>query len=109
MIKRKVLVYIAGPYTSPDPVKDTKRAIEVGLEIASMGYAVFSPHLNILWDLVSCKDYEFILEQDLQIVSRCDAVFRLSGHSPGADREVAHAQDFLIPVFYEDKGDLDIF
>lgn len=108
-INRKLLIYVAGPYTSPDPVKNTKRAIEAGLEIAEKGYAVFIPHLNILWDLVSCKDYEFILEQDLEVVTRCDAIFRLKGYSLGADREVRRAQEFCIPVLFEEYGDMEVF
>ena len=36
-------------------------------------------------------DYETILKQDLAWVKKCDALLRLPGDSPGADREVQYA------------------
>jgi hypothetical protein len=44
--------------------------------------------------------YEDWMEQCLSWVERCDALLRLPGSSPGADREAQHAMQKGIPVFY---------
>ena len=64
------------------------------------GYAPFLPHLSHYWNLVSKHSWGEWLEYDEAWVEVCDAVIRLPGHSPGADREVAYAVARNIPVFY---------
>lgn len=96
----KLLVYVAGPYSHPDPVENTHAACTVGTELFDTGVILpIVPHLSMLFHAIAPRQYEDWLELDLEIVRRCDAVFRMEGESPGADREVAYAKKHRIPVF----------
>ncbi len=97
---RRPLIYVAGPYTNPDPVENTHLAIHVGNRLVDEGFSVIIPHLTMLWHAVTPKPYEHWLEIDSQYVLRSDALFRRRGASSGADGEVWLAQDEGIPVFY---------
>ena len=50
--------------------------------------------------MVHPEDYETWMKLDFIWVESCDALLRLPGESPGADREVKHAITLGIPVFY---------
>lgn len=94
------MVYVAGPYTNPDPVENTRKAVLAGLRIYDLGLGVpLVPHLTMFMHLLDPRPLEFWYEYDLRHLERCDAVLRLPGASVGADREVAHAQLVGIPVF----------
>ena len=93
------LVYVAGPY-SDDPVGNTRRAITAADQLLNAGIVPYVPHLSMFWDLLHPRPYADWLELDLEVVRRCDAVLRLSGNSPGADREVAFAESEWVPVLY---------
>jgi len=96
------LVYVAAPYTTPDPVANTHRLIKVVDELVDEGLVTpVAPHLTLLWHLVSPRPIEFWYAYDLATLARCDAVYRIAGESTGADREVAFAVERDIPVFYE--------
>ena len=95
---RKLKVFVSSPYTLPDPVENTRRAIAAGNSLMYAGYAPYVPHLNLLWHFHSPKSYEQWLTLDREWLTVCDAVFRLPGESPGADREVALAKELGIPV-----------
>lgn len=95
----KPLVYLAGPYTA-DPVANTRRAIFAARDLWATGkVAVVVPHLSLVADLVAPMTRDDWYRFDLDIVARCDAVYRLDGESPGADAEVAFAEERGIPVF----------
>lgn len=49
----KPLVYIAGPYSHPDPVLNVREACLVADQIVTMGAAVIVPHLSMLWHTIS--------------------------------------------------------
>jgi len=100
-MKDRLLIYVAGPYTHPDPVENTHRAIKVADELIELGYSVFIPHINLLWHIVSPRPAEFWYDHDLCFLVRCDIVYRLQGYSTGADAEVKMAEELSIPVFYE--------
>lgn len=95
----KTLVYVAGPYTNPDPVLNTHVAIDAWAELSEAGYVPFVPHLNLLIHLVHPRPEDFWYEYDLQFLARCDVLLRLPGESKGADVEAAFARDRGIPVF----------
>lgn len=96
----KPLVYISGPYTFPDPAENTHRAIRAATELLDSGLVIpVVPHLTMFWHTITPRPYETWLELDLEMVARCDAVLRLPGESPGADRECAHAEALGILVF----------
>lgn len=96
----KPLVYIAGPYTSPDPIQNTHRAIIVAARVLDIGAVPFIPHLSMLWHLVEPRPVDFWYAYDLELLARCDAVFRIPGPSVGADAEVIEAKRLGIPVVY---------
>jgi hypothetical protein len=97
----RAVVYVAGPYTHPDPVSNTRRALEVGTLLLDSGHvAPIVPHLSLFWDLHTPRPYRTWLELDLDLISRCDAVLRTPGISAGADIEVQHATAEGIRVFH---------
>lgn len=99
----KPLIYVAGPLTgSGSWFGNVNKAVETGDQLAAMGYGVFIPHLNCLWEFVKADhDYEFWLDQDMVVLERCDALYRIPGPSKGADREVKRCCDLGIPVFHD--------
>jgi len=92
-------IYVAGPYTDPDPATNARNAILVGSELMDLGLTPFVPHLNLIWDLVVPKSYDDWLAWDMKWLARCDAMLRIPGDSPGADLEEAFCQEQGIPVF----------
>jgi len=91
MIKKKPWVYIAGPYSQGDPVQNTRRAIEVADRIVEYGVVPIVPHVSLLWDLTKPRPPEFWYEYTMQLLARCDAIYRIPGDSWGADREMEYA------------------
>jgi hypothetical protein len=102
VIAPKPLIYIAGPYTLPDPVLNLHRALEVAEEVEHIGGAVLVPHLSMIWHIVSPDEEIVWYERDLQQMARCDAVVRFPGDSVGADKEVKEAERMGLPIFYYD-------
>lgn len=94
-------IYIAGPYTGPPGnIANIRKAILVGSTILNHGGAPYIPHLTGLWDLVSPHELEDWLRYDKEWLKKCDTLFRLSGHSPGADAEVKMARALEIPIYH---------
>lgn len=93
-------MYIAGPLTS-SPYSNVKEAVEVADNLMEHGFYPYLPHLTSLWAMImGDKPFNKWLEFDEAWLSRCDAVLRLPGESPGSDREVEYAKSIGIPVFY---------
>jgi hypothetical protein len=92
-------VYVAAPYSS-NPAHNTNRAMAVTAELLDAGLVPFCPHWTLFQDTFRPRPYEDWLKFDLAWLARCDAVLRLPGVSPGADREVAEARRLNLPVFY---------
>lgn len=99
------LVYVAGPYTSPDPMHNTRAAIEVADHIHTVSeqfLVPIIPHLSAFWDLVHPHPYQHWLDYDLELLARCDVLYRMGGDSSGADHEVSVALKQLgLPVYYD--------
>lgn len=96
------LVYVAGPYTAPDPCINTHTAIEVGTHIYTTTggrWVPFIPHLSHFWHTVTPMPYKNWLHIDNVTLVRCDAVIRLPGASSGADAEVNLAIEHRLPVW----------
>jgi hypothetical protein len=104
----KPLVYVAGPYTKPDPVINVQRAIEIAEKIENHGATPFIPHLSMLWHLVRPAAINRWYLRDLEVLDHCDALYRMPGESVGADREVAHAHEMGMQVV-TGMGGLDLF
>lgn len=101
------LIYVAGPYTEPDPFINTRAAIACGEMIEREGATPFIPHLSMLWHLIRPADITKWYARDLEVLDHCDGLYRFPGASKGADREVLHAQGIHLPVFrnqYEVRG-----
>lgn len=92
-------VYIAGPYSRPDPVYNTHMAIQAADELAMNAIVPYIPHLTLFWHYHSPKPYIWWLDYDMNWVDVCDAVLRLPGESEGADKEVEYARWVGKPVF----------
>lgn len=99
---RDLLVYVAGPLGKEEAwPANVKRAIDTASCIldAHPRLNVIVPHLATVMHAVHPRDYEQWMAIDFGHILRCDAVYRIEGVSPGADREVAHALENGIPVF----------
>lgn len=97
---RRPMVYLAGPYTSPDPVENTHKVIRLAAELVDEGLVTpVVPHLTLLWHLVDPRPLEFWYAYDVAMLRRCDALYRIEGESTGADREANYASTAGIPVF----------
>lgn len=96
----RALVYIAGPYTKPDPCINTHEAVKVANQITDVCVPLI-PHLSHFWHTMSPRPYEFWTDMDFVFLSRCDALLRFPGESPGAEAEVVAAREWGIPVFFE--------
>lgn len=94
------LVYLAAPYSIPDPVENTHRAIRFASKIVDDGRVVpVVPHLTLFWHLVDPRPLAVWYALDLALLARCDALLRIPGPSIGADREVDFARARGLPVF----------
>lgn len=99
------LVYVAGPYTKPDPVENThKILVAAGYMNRSGLVTCYVPHLSLFWHFVMPEPYQHWLDYDLAILARSDALLRVAGESSGADAEVKFAVDHGIPVFYTNEA-----
>ena len=92
-------VYVAAPYTHGDIGENMRRAIDAGMAILDSGDAPVVPHLSHFLHLQHPRPYETWIEMGLELLAGCDAVVRLSGFSPGAERETKRAAQLGIPVY----------
>ena len=94
------LVYVAGPYTNPDPVENTHKAVKAAELIQATGLVTaFVPHLNLFWHAIVPHDNDYWYDYDLAFLARCDALLRIPGDSVGADNEIEFARHKMIDVF----------
>lgn len=97
------LVYLAAPYTNPDPVENTNAVIRQADTLHDTGLVTcVVPHLSLFWHVITPREYDHWLDYDLALLARCDALLRLPGHSSGADKEIKFclSKERHIPVFY---------
>lgn len=93
-------IYIAGPYSHPDPVINTRNAIRAAEVVIEKGHIPYIPHLTMLWHFVSPHPINFWYEYDQVWLRFCNALLRLPGESKGADDEVAIAINFGLPIYH---------
>jgi hypothetical protein len=107
-VNEPVRIYVAGPYTRPDPVANTHNACRAWKALRDAGFAPYCPHWTMLQQLVTpVADVGYWYDADLPWVAACDALYRLPGASAGADREAARMRELGRPVF--EAGDRGIF
>ncbi len=93
------VIYIAGPISS-DPLLGARQAVLAAGRLLRAGYVPLVPQLSVLWQMIEPVGYEEWLEYDFRLIDKCDALLRLPGESPGADREVAHAEKRGVPIYH---------
>jgi uncharacterized protein YbaR (Trm112 family) len=92
-------VYISAPLNTGNMIANIRRACIVAKQLISMGHSPYVPHLFPFLDLFADKDYETWMRVVMEYLGVCDAMIRLDGESPGADREERFAQEKHIPVY----------
>lgn len=103
----KLLVYVIGAY-SGNVDENIKKAESISLQLIRDGYHVVTPHKNTA-GYEQYEDetltYETWIEMDLNILSRCDAVFVMnnSKNSKGAQIEIEHAKKLGIKIMRESE------
>lgn len=102
---RHPLIYVAGPYTRPDPVENTHHIVRIADALLDAGFVPVVPHLTLLWHLISPKPYEHWLAYDQLLLQRCDALLRVPGDSQGATQEAELAELLRIPVIWPRSAD----
>jgi Domain of unknown function (DUF4406) len=107
------VVYVAGKYSGPthdarsytDIERNILFAREYAIKIMALGEVVtLVPHLNSYhMELDFTTSQDFWYKADLELLSRCDAIFMLPNwlDSKGAKIEELYAREHSIPVFYE--------
>jgi len=93
-------VYIASPYSMGDQAENVRKQILAADHLMTLGHIPFAPTLSHFQHMVRPRPYEDWMKCCLSWVEMCDIVLRLPGYSPGADREVAHAEKNGIPVVF---------
>ena len=99
----KLAIYLCGPYTKPDPVENTRNAILLGQRLRDeFGVITLTPHFLLAEHLISPRPYDYWLSVGVDMLSRCDALFRIEGESLGADLEEQYAKKMNMPVFHDE-------
>lgn len=101
-IRRTAVIYVAGPYRSDSEwqvVQNIRNAEAVSLELWGLGYAVICPHKNTALFGGAHPD-DVWLQGDLEILRRCDALYRLPAweSSAGTITEVELARTLGLPI-----------
>ena len=99
------VIYIAGKYRDARGewyVEQNIRAAEKeALFVWGIGGVALCPHKNTAFFGGACDDFVWLMG-DLELLSRCDAVYAIDGYreSKGAVQEVEYAKNDNMPVFY---------
>ena len=101
------VIYIAGPYRSDcenGVFENIVGARRVAVRLWQEGWAVICPHTNSFFMGSRLGDDKFI-EGDLEILSRCDAIYMLDGwrDSKGVKAELEKAKELGLEIWKEIK------
>lgn len=93
------LLYVAAPYTKPEPVANTHSVCKVAMIVYEQtNWCPVVPHLSLLWHAVTPREEIHWYEYDLHLLRACKAIVRLPGFSIGADNEVVFAKEHGIEI-----------
>lgn len=94
-------VYIAAPYTKPDPAINTRNAIAAGERVLqeTTDWLPFVPHLFHLWHLIHPHPYNFWMDMDHNWLKACHAIVMVGDMSEGVKEDLNKASDMALPVF----------
>jgi len=105
-------VYISGPITAKTKEREqlnVNSAMAYAGKLCHAGIAIYFPHGSWYIDEALRKQgkeplgYRY-LQQDLEWIHFCDAIFRIPGDSAGGDIEVQEAERAGIPVYYDTES-----
>ena len=99
-MSKPIKVYIAGPYSQPDPAENTRFAILFADRLLRAGYVPFVPHLTHFWHFLEPHPYRDWLDYENEWLEVCDCLLRMAGDSPGADAEAEQMRELGKPVFH---------
>lgn len=111
---KSLLIYVAGPYTADTiggRLDNMMNAIYAGKWILERGHFPFIPHFTHFFDQVhwDCPpSYKEYCAWDMAILERCDALLFID-HSPGADKELARAEELGLIIFYDADSIPDLY
>jgi len=99
------VIYVAGPFRADsawDVEQNVRKAEEAALKLWRKGWAVICPHTNTRF-FQGAVDDSIWLRGDLEIITRCDAIYMLKGweKSFGATKELGLAKELELEVLYE--------
>ena len=99
------VIYTAGPYSGPghnDVLNNILTARFISRMLWLRGFAVICPHLNTAWMDGPDLAWEQFMAGDLEMLSRCDAIYMLPGweDSKGAQIEHSRAIELGVPAYY---------
>jgi hypothetical protein len=89
--------------------QNVRRQIDVADKLINLGFAPFVPLLSHFQHMIYGQPYEKWCELDIEWLNQCDCVLRLEGESVGADKEVEHAQDRGMYIFYNIISLIDFY
>jgi hypothetical protein len=99
MTKYKARVYVAGPLTQGDVIRNIAEAISAADKLLRNGYAPYLPHIqHPTWHLLRPHEDNEWLDLDKHWLKCCHAVYRVPGYSPGAEAEEELAGLLSLPV-----------
>ena len=101
------VIYVSGSYRGKDEnevFNNIIHARNVAVKLWHQGWACICPHTNTMF-MGSMMGDKMFLEGDLEILSRCDAIFMLRGFhsSRGATEEYELAVRLNKDVYYEEE------
>jgi len=100
------VIYIAGKYRANSEwglEENLRHAEDAAIRLWREGWAVICPHKNTAHFGGACPD-DYWLKGDLEIVSRCDAIYMLNNwtHSKGAIKEYELAERLGKEIIFEE-------
>jgi len=100
VVKRIETVYIAGPYSGGDVEDNVRAAMHAAHAVMDLGVVPFVPHLCHFLHGLRERGYEEWMNFDFVWLDRTDALLRIPGVSPGAEREVLRMLKLGRPIFH---------
>lgn len=107
-----IYVYVAGPYTHPDPVLNVRAAMDAAERLWSHGFVPFIPHLSMFQYLVHPQPLAVWYLRDLPWVDKCDVLLRIQPEIPscGADEvEIPRARELGLAVYFNIEDLIDAY
>jgi len=99
------VIFISGAYRAPNTLEiehNIRHAEAAAIELWKQGWAAYCPHKNTAHFDGICSD-ETWLEGNLEILSRCDAIYMLREweNSQGARAELHLAKEHNLEILFE--------